>query len=419
MRPSAIAWLLLALVVAGGALANGNVGVGIGTDENDVISISGDGGNNEIEIRYGTDAQGNDVLIIEGKNGTTIQGQPKVEVPLPGGTDKIVGISVSPGDGADKVTVDLSGLPEGKRLEEVEVEDDLQNDQGNDTVTIKNARLTGASKLKVEHEGGSDTTVVEDCDASNLNLNGSEGDEVTVRRCNVDKRIKIDGPHSGITIEDSFYYGLQIKDGTKTGVQPSRSTRVERTTGKKVSYLGAAGDEEVAFVDNEIESVSARLGDGFDLVWFAGTIADKVSLDGGPGEADCFDDTQAPNVIGSLSEKNFELCPGAGVLDWYVSGANPNLDPPEEAVAWRTNNFEIGHIDGPFALPGVANPLGLPVLDPLVDVAPAHWGAEAICEFFHLHDAFRGHGDPAPGPPDTESACGHGVLEYARPDEDL
>jgi hypothetical protein len=42
--------LLVALPLA--ALADGNVGVGVGTEKRGVISISGDGGNNEVEIRY-------------------------------------------------------------------------------------------------------------------------------------------------------------------------------------------------------------------------------------------------------------------------------------------------------------------------------------------------------------------------------
>ena len=122
--------LLLALGLPSAALANGNVGVGVGTDKNNVVSISGDGGNNEIEVRVGKDAQDNDVLIIEGKNGTTVRGLPSLEIPLPDGAGQITGVSVSPGAGNDKVTVDLSGIPQAKRLESVEVEDDEQSSAG-------------------------------------------------------------------------------------------------------------------------------------------------------------------------------------------------------------------------------------------------------------------------------------------------
>jgi len=47
-------------------------------------------------------------------------------------------------------------------------------------------------------------------------------------------------------------------------------------------------------------------------------------------------------------------------------------------------------------------------------LAPAHWAAPDVCLYHHLHAAFAGHDDPAPGPPSTESACGHGALEWAR-----
>ena len=94
-----------------------------------------------------------------------------------------------------------------------------------------------------------------------------------------------------------------------------------------------------------------------------------------------------------------------------------------DAVAWRVRNPDIGHIDGPFALPGASNPLGLPVEDPCSAIDPGTgkcvttsvgggWADPDICLFVHLHGLANGHGDPAPGPPTTLSACGHGVLEY-------
>jgi hypothetical protein len=73
-------------------------------------------------------------------------------------------------------------------------------------------------------------------------------------------------------------------------------------------------------------------------------------------------------------------------------------------------NTDIAHVDGPFALPGAPNPQGLPVLNPAS--LGSRWVAPDLCPFVHLHGTFRGHGDPASGPPQTESACGHGGLIY-------
>jgi hypothetical protein len=351
--------------------------------------------------------------VIEGKNGTLIGGETTKEIPLPDG--EIKAIVFSPGEGNDQVTVDLEGLPEGKRFEEFEIEDTDQNDTGNDTVTVKNVSLKGRGRLKVGHDTGDDTTVIDGCDATNLNVGAGLDDDVTIRNCNATKRIKIDGTPDNLTIEDSFYPDLQIESGKPGGtVQPSRQTWIQRTTGKKVSYSGGSADEEVAFIDNQIESVSAKLGDGNDLISFAGSTIEKASVDGGQGALDCFDDTQAGNVFGSLKQKGFEDCDGPVTLQYFGLGADPIDEPPQDAVAWRPNNPEIGHSDGPFALPGAKNPLALPVLDPLLDVSPAHWADPDFCEWIHLHGDFEGHDDPAPGPPATKSACGHGALEWAR-----
>jgi hypothetical protein len=400
--------LLLALPLA--AHADGNVGVGVGTEKRGVISISGDGGNNEVEIRYNAT---NGTLVIEGKNGTLVRGETMIEIPLPDGQGEIKAITFSPGEGNDQVTVDLEGLPADKRLEELEIEDVDQSDTGNDSVTVKNVSLTGRGRLKVGQEAGEDTTVIEGCDATNLNVEGGGTDDVTIRNCNAGKRIKVEGDHENVTIEDTFYPDLQIRETPGT-VQPSRRTRIERTTGKKVSFSGGGANHEVAFVDNEIESVSARLGDGDDLISFAGSTIEKVSIDGGPGALDCYDESVDGNVIGSLKQKGFEPCGGSLVPEYFGLGADPIDEPPQDAVAWRTNNPEIDHQDGPFALPGAANPLGFPVLDPLTDVPPAHWAEPDFCAYIHLHGDFEGHDDPAPGPPSTESACGHGALEWAR-----
>lgn len=59
-------------------------------------------------------------------------------------------------------------------------------------------------------------------------------------------------------------------------------------------------------------------------------------------------------------------------------------------------NPEIGHEDGPFALPGAPNPEGLLVLDPLTDLSGAVWAEPDDCSFVHLHGPFQNHNDPAP-----------------------
>jgi hypothetical protein len=89
--------------------------------------------------------------------------------------------------------------------------------------------------------------------------------------------------------------------------------------------------------------------------------------------------------------------------------------PPAGAVAWAAVNPDIGHVDGPFALPGAPNPDGLPVRDPRMSIPGATWAPPDLCDFFHLHGSFEGHGDPAPGPPATASACGHGGLIFVFP----
>jgi hypothetical protein len=114
------------------------------------------------------------------------------------------------------------------------------------------------------------------------------------------------------------------------------------------------------------------------------------------------------------------------ILDFGPLGQDPSLDPPQGAAAWRLRNPDIGHIDGPYALPGRPNPSGLPVADPCSAVDPftgkctttsvgGFWADIDLCPLIHLHLAAAGHPDPASGPPVTVSACGHGGLEYGFP----
>jgi hypothetical protein len=88
-------------------------------------------------------------------------------------------------------------------------------------------------------------------------------------------------------------------------------------------------------------------------------------------------------------------------------GASPFAAPPAGAAAWRVRSPAISHIDGPFALPGASNPLGLPVAAPGASMPGATWAPpDSGCSFFHLHGTFQGHPDPA------STACGHGGLEW-------
>jgi len=115
--------------------------------------------------------------------------------------------------------------------------------------------------------------------------------------------------------------------------------------------------------------------------------------------------------INDLIELKLGLDPLTAIDDAQLGTSDPRTDaPPTDAVAWATVNTLIDHMDGPFALPGQPNPLNLPVLDP-ADFS-GQWADADLCPFVHLHGSFNGHSDPAPGPPATESACGHGALIY-------
>jgi len=400
LRTALSCLLMLAFPIA--AFANGNVTT---TQTEATITIQGDASANEYDVKHDTDAQGNSVLVLVGKNGTTINGTPTFEIRLNAGPTKFQNLIVSPSAGADKVVVDLSGLPADRRFQGVDVDAAVGG-----TTTIKNVQMEPRGRIELNTGG---TVSVEDCDSTLLRVRGEEGGTVAIKNCNIDGKVNVDTTDSEteVTVQDSFLGDLKVKGGSKVNVQNRLQFRVQRGSGKKIAYESGVGDDEVAFEDSTFESISAKLGGGADWISFTRTTAEKVSLDGGAGDADCFDDTQDQNVFGSIKERGFEVCLGLP-FEFFDLGADPQDEPPPDAVVWRTNNPEIGHIDGPYALPGAPNPLGLSVRDPLVDVAPAQWAEVDKCAFIHLHGPFAGHGDPAPGPPDTESACGHGALEY-------
>jgi len=143
-----------------------------------------------------------------------------------------------------------------------------------------------------------------------------------------------------------------------------------------------------------------------------------VSVDLGTGDSD---DGVDPGV------KENEV-----IVVMYVTSDGPNPacgNPtviPEGATRWWAWNREIGHPDGPFAIPGAPNPDGLPVVDPATleingsgGFINGHWADPDDCHDIHLHtngyDPFLQHIDPAPCITCdlyNYSACGHGCIVY-------
>jgi hypothetical protein len=416
-RPSlcspTLALLLLALPAP--ALAAGDVSVGV---KGGTVRIQGDGEANDFDVKYGTDAMGNDVLVIEGKNGTTVGGQPKAEIPLPaGGADgtRVTEIEVEPAGGDDTVTVDLSGLPQGKRLDSLSVEDEDAN-SGNDNVTIKNVQLNPGGKMKSRTGPGDDTTSVEGCDTAKLNIVDTEGANTTnVKDTNVSGQFRIQHGEgrNRVRVEDSFYpRGLKLETKGPRDVEPSLDAQIERSSGGKVSFDGTAGHDLVVLDMVDFDSFRLRAGDGDDQFVARNTSFGAGSADGGAGD-DCFDEMLDNNDFGErFRMRGFESSTCAALEFQRAAGdGNPAVDPPVGAVAWRTRNPATGHIDGPFAIPGQPNPAGLPVLDPEVLDPPAFWGVGMECldgalEVYHVHEEWLEHGDP------DDDACGHGWLEW-------
>jgi hypothetical protein len=386
MRAVSLCWLLLSLPC--GALAQVDVTT---TQTETEIKIEGPDGA-KFDVKVGKNAADQDVLVIEGKDGTTINGDAKFEIRLNPGFNRFKSVEIF---GGDDVTVDLSGMPEDRRLEALEV-------RNADNATVKNVAMDDKGKIRVVT---CEKATVEDCDTPQMNV--LEVDEVTVRRCNIDKKLKILNKEGDVdaTVEDSFYQTGEfgVKDPEKVR---SLKSQVRRSQSKKVSFSGNGGNDEVAFEESELDAVALKLGGGADTVSLASSVIHKASLDGGAGDLDCFEDAGG-NTLGSVKMKGFEPtgCAG-GVLVFDLAGSNPFAPPPKSAVAWKVQNG--GHQDGPFALPGQSG-LGLPELAPDDIELPAHWGQGPECEIadqpvYHVHDAFQGHDDP------DETGCGHGVL---------
>jgi hypothetical protein len=151
--------------------------------------------------------------------------------------------------------------------------------------------------------------------------------------------------------------------------------------------------------------INTRLGDGvnvndapyratFPYLAYAPSGRDRRHID--PGEP--------PGGVPG----GFEFVPVGSV------GARPADVAPAGATVWRVNNPEIGHIDGPYSLSD-ESPCVVP--DPTTGLCSTTsiggvWADTDICPIIHLHLPAAGHGDPAPGPPSTISACGHGGLEW-------
>lgn len=386
MRALPLCLLLLALPNA--AVAQADVTTTQTETEIDITAPDGA----KFDVKVGKDAMNNDVLVIEGKDGTTINGDPKFEIRLNPGPNRFKKVEVF---GGDEVTVDLSGMPDDRRLQDLEV-------RAADDVTVKNVAMDDKGKIKV---ATGKTATIEDCDTPQMNL--LNVDEVRVRRCNVDKKLKILNAEGDVdaTVEDSFYQTGEfgVKDPEKVR---SLKGQVRRSQTKKVSFSGNGGNDEVSFEDSEADSVAVKLGGGADTVSLASSVIHKASLDGGTGDLDCFDDGGG-NVLGSVKMKGFEEDGCAGLTIVYGdTGQNPSA-PPAGADAWIVTNASVSHTDGPFALPGADNPFGFPVLDP----AEADWFTGPECtsgmtQLPHAHHEFNGHGDPNSG------GCGHGTLAW-------
>jgi hypothetical protein len=97
---------------------------------------------------------------------------------------------------------------------------------------------------------------------------------------------------------------------------------------------------------------------------------------------------------------------------WAQGAPDPFAPPPPDAIGWTVTNGAVADFHGPFGIPGNPNPNGYPVLNIPNPELGASWAGPDLCLDFHLHGVFQGHADPAPGPPATPNACGHGVLGY-------
>src|SRR5687768_4296566 len=100
MRTLPLCLLLLALPSA--TLAQADVTTTQTETEIDITAPDGA----KFDVKVGKDAMDNDVLVIEGKDGTTVNGQAKFEIRLNPGANRFKKVEVF---GGDEVTVDLSG----------------------------------------------------------------------------------------------------------------------------------------------------------------------------------------------------------------------------------------------------------------------------------------------------------------------
>ena len=93
-----------------------------------------------------------------------------------------------------------------------------------------------------------------------------------------------------------------------------------------------------------------------------------------------------------------------------VPGFNPDTDAaPGGATHWAVTFGS--HHDGPFALPGVSDTQGKPVLDP----SGLGWTGPSMgsCSFNHLHNSSFPEDSPPYSPHgDVDSDCGHGGIVY-------
>ncbi|MHC4551060.1 MAG: carboxypeptidase-like regulatory domain-containing protein [Planctomycetota bacterium] len=221
-----------------------------------------------------------------------------------------------------------------------------------------------------------------------------------------------------------YFGGIELSSGDNAWDHPSALVNVNDPRWCRGAPIAVAGPPQAAIAERQVtldgSGSSDPDGDPLTYEWLV------VDFPAG-GRPSLSDATAAkpvftPTVPGTYK---FQLTVSDGrdgstsdsvtvtVLRQALLPATVSDGIPEGAVAWIAINGEIRHEDGPFALPGAPNPARLKVMHPVTGLpSGAHWAGPDICPADHLHGPFEGHSDPAPGPPATASACGHGVLVF-------
>jgi hypothetical protein len=312
--PRSSRWLpfAFALALAAPAWAGGEVGVVTGGGKIRIFSADDQGQTVEVTVR--SDG-GMTFLRIEGKDGTQVgdaDADPTVvEVELTPGIFEEVDVDL--GAAGDDLTVDLDGLPDDLRFRKIEIEDE-GDASGDDTTTVRNARLAGDDpKIKIRPGEGNDTVTVEDCDACKVDVVDAKGsNQVTIERCNIDDKLQIIGKGASIklTVRDSFYGTAKIKTKDKGGVQPSLDARIERSSGASLDLRGDGGDDVIFLDQTSGAELKVKVKNGDDQLFVSGSVFTESRLSGGKG-FDCYD--VVDSALGDMDVTSFDqdFCEGA------------------------------------------------------------------------------------------------------------